>query len=190
MYFRLLIELPQAGLHNVSSHVKKKKKNFTHLPPLFFICWCKFDINSCIFCVITVKYSVSIQTLTVLSHQAFGYLPDFRMLKWHSANKMSKMHDYKHAWEKTTTGCLHIYRVNTVVLTLPQVTMEMFLPTPNSDVQTTSRSAPDRCFIFVNRRPLFLKDLDKVCSIEYFAGVYFALSLKNKRTTSLGKTSF
>ena len=40
--------------------------------------------------------------------------------------------------------------------------MEAYLPKPNSDVHVTSRSTPDRCFIAVNRRPVFLKDIDKV----------------------------
>ena len=43
-----------------------------------------------------------------------------------------------------------------------QVSIEAYFPKPNSDVHVTSRSTPDRCFIAVNKRPVFLKEIDKV----------------------------
>ena len=38
----------------------------------------------------------------------------------------------------------------------------MFLPKPGSDILVTSRSSSDRGFLFVNSRPVTIKEIEKV----------------------------
>lgn len=43
-----------------------------------------------------------------------------------------------------------------------QITIDLFLPNPASDVLTTSKSDNSRCIFAINRRPVHLKDMEKV----------------------------
>ncbi|KAK3588143.1 hypothetical protein CHS0354_012202 [Potamilus streckersoni] len=58
-----------------------------------------------------------------------------------------------------------------------EIILDAFLPKPNSDVQITSRSTNDRGFIFVNRRPVELKEVEK-CVRQYYMGCHACDSLR------------
>ncbi|OWF40894.1 PMS1 protein homolog 1-like [Mizuhopecten yessoensis] len=50
----------------------------------------------------------------------------------------------------------------------PEIIVEMYVPRSDSDPQVTSRSTADRCFIYVNSRPVILKDIEKLLK-QYYA---------------------
>ncbi|XP_033761581.1 PMS1 protein homolog 1-like [Pecten maximus] len=49
----------------------------------------------------------------------------------------------------------------------PEIAVEMYVPSRDSDPQVTSRSTADRCFIYVNSRPVILKDIEKLLKQYY-----------------------
>ncbi|XP_069111348.1 PMS1 protein homolog 1-like [Argopecten irradians] len=51
----------------------------------------------------------------------------------------------------------------------PEISVEMYVPSQGSDPQVTSRSSADRCFIYVNSRPVILKDVEKLLKQFYTA---------------------
>ncbi|KAL3831393.1 hypothetical protein ACJMK2_023145 [Sinanodonta woodiana] len=58
-----------------------------------------------------------------------------------------------------------------------EINFDAFLPKPNSDVQITSRSTNDRGFIFVNKRPVQLKEVEK-CVRQYYMGCHACDNLR------------
>lgn len=43
-----------------------------------------------------------------------------------------------------------------------QIVLDGFLPKPGADYSSTSSSAPDKTFLYVNNRPVQLKEITKV----------------------------
>ncbi|XP_070566727.1 PMS1 protein homolog 1-like [Ptychodera flava] len=57
-----------------------------------------------------------------------------------------------------------------------QVIISGFVPKSGSDVQMTSRLTSDRCFVFVNRRPVNVKEIEKLVRQYYNSGTSSSFS--------------
>ncbi|XP_077978141.1 PMS1 protein homolog 1-like [Glandiceps talaboti] len=103
---------------------------------------------------------------------AFGVInPEVRFSLRHDKTTIiqkNKVTDYKAALMNVlgTTVMTHMESV-THENNDAQVTIKGFIPKSGSNAQLTSRLTNDRCFIFVNKRPVHLKEIEKVVKQYY-----------------------
>ena len=86
-------------------------------------------------------------------------------------------------------GTLEIVNADVVL----QVTVEMFVPKKNCDIQQCSRSSSDWVFVYVNKRPVSMKQIEKV-EFGTVIGIKKETKKKKKKkkkpTTTVSSSSF
>ncbi|XP_077869172.1 PMS1 protein homolog 1-like [Saccoglossus kowalevskii] len=103
---------------------------------------------------------------------AFGVIrPEVRMTLRHDKSLLvqkNKVNDCKTALMNVLgTAVMSLMEPVVYLNTEPQITISGYVPKPGSDTQQTSRPTNDRCFIFVNKRPVHLKEIEKLVKHMY-----------------------
>lgn len=98
---------------------------------------------------------------------AFGAVhPEIRIVLWHNKSiiwQKSKVNDYRTSL-MNVFGTVVISQMDRVDYKDKEFGFEIvgYLPKPSADLNIVCRTNNDRCFIFVNKRPVIMKDVSQV----------------------------